>query len=78
MRRRYPRHDKGVTDVAIRLEPVKIEAYDDANECVFSVECFDDCAATIKLHEATHTVESWQEIAEAITEALKRLELKTD
>lgn len=61
----------------IRLEPVKIEAYDDElGEHVFTVECFDECVATVKLVQSGHTVESWQEMAEAISEALKRLELK--
>jgi len=60
----------------IRLEPVKIEAYDESNDCVYSVECFDECSATITLHETTHTVESWEEISASITDALRRLELK--
>lgn len=61
----------------IRLEPVKIEAYDDySGEHVFTVETFDECVATVNLIQSCHTVESWREMAEAITEALKRLELK--
>ena len=61
----------------IRLEPVKIEAYDDElQQHSFTVECFDDSAAIVPLFQKCHTVESWEEMAAAITEALKRLELK--
>jgi len=61
----------------IRLEPEKISAYDDDGDPVFYVQCFDEYVADVKLIRTGHTVESWQEMAEAITEALKRLELKT-
>ena len=63
--------------MTIRLEPVKIEAYDDKLEDhAFTVECFDECSAIVTLFQKCHTVDSWQEMSAAITEALKRLELK--
>jgi hypothetical protein len=63
--------------MTIRLEPVKIEAYDDELEQhSFTVECFDECTAVVTLFQKCHNVDSWQEISAAITTALERLELK--
>lgn len=63
--------------MAIRLEPVKIEAYDDElQQHAFTVECFDETMATVTLFQQCHSVDSWSEISAAITEALRRLELK--
>jgi uncharacterized protein YigE (DUF2233 family) len=63
--------------MTIRLEPVKIEAYDDELEQhAFTVECFDECTAVVTLFQKCHNGDSWQEISAAIATALERLELK--
>jgi hypothetical protein len=60
----------------IRLEPVKVEGYDECNDMVFSAECFDEFSADIKVIQTVNTPESWSELSDAIGKALEMLCLK--
>jgi hypothetical protein len=60
----------------IRLEPVKVEGYDECNDMIFSAECFDEYSADIKIMQTVNTPESWNELACAIQGALEMLCLK--
>jgi hypothetical protein len=60
----------------IRLEPAKVEGFDECDDIVFSVECFDGYSAAVKILQTVNTEESWSELSDAIGKALKMLCLK--
>lgn len=62
--------------MAIKIEPAKMEGYDESYDHLFTVECFDQSSAIVSMNQCVHTVESWVEIANAIKESIERLELK--
>lgn len=61
----------------MKIYPVKIEAVDELNELVFTVETFDEHCATIDIKKNLQTEDSLDDLFSGIREAFKMLQLET-
>jgi nitrogen regulatory protein PII-like uncharacterized protein len=59
----------------MKLYPTKFECIDETGAPVFTVEMFDEAAATVAIKTLVNE-HSWREVAEKVAEALKRMELE--
>jgi hypothetical protein len=57
----------------IKLVPEKIVGYNEVDEPLFTLECYDDQAARLQLHDDLIYPDSWPEIAAAVQRALHEL-----
>ena len=62
--------------MGLNMYPVRFECIDEIKDVMFSVEAFDEATATVEIKTVV-TVESWDEIAAKVREALVLMQLET-
>lgn len=62
--------------MSLNMYPVRFECIDEIHDLLFTVEAFDEATATVEIKTVV-TVESWDEIAAKVREALVLMQLET-
>jgi hypothetical protein len=57
----------------IKIVPEKVVGYNEVNEPLFTLECYDDTCATLELHSNLVTRAGWVELSQAVYQAIKTL-----
>lgn len=57
----------------IKIVPEKIVGYNEVDEPVFTVKCYDDECAQLELHSNLVTRAGWVELSHAVYQAIKTL-----